>query len=146
MIKKIVGFFVFMLLVATIIPITTATETEPERDTLEFTNVKIFVRGIPDTISIIGSTCILIDLISPILLNARVNLEFRMKFSPEIPKVFVNWERQTIGSPVNVTLENFTGYGTPLLRPLTLTLSMMWGMIYLQASLIPTCLRQYWHF
>ena len=108
--RKIIGILVCALLITTIIPITTATESDLECNTFEITDAKIFIRGKPDSISIGGGFHVII---SPVFINAWIHLEFSMNWSSEIPKVVVNGEQLPIEEPFTITMENFTGFGTP---------------------------------
>ena len=109
--KEIVGIFVCMLLITTIIPVSTATDTDTEYNTFEITDAKIFIRGRPQAITIAGGLYLII---SPIFINAIIWLEFPLnEIFPKPPKVIMNGERLTIEEPVKISMENFTGFGTP---------------------------------
>jgi hypothetical protein len=108
--KKLSGIFVCMLIIATIIPINSATETRSEYNTSEITDAKIFIRGKPDSVSITGG---FLTLISPIFINVRIHLNFSMIWSSRIPKVVVNGVKLPTEEPFTITMENFTGFGTP---------------------------------
>jgi len=110
--KKIIGICVFTLLITTVIPLISATETSSEWNIFEITNAKIFIRGKPDYYSIAGRFC---NIFSPIFINAWIHLNFSMNWSSKIPKVIVNGEQITIEEPFTITIENFTGFGTPAL-------------------------------
>jgi len=128
--KKLIGMFVCMLLIATIIPVTTATETSSEYNTFEITDAKIFIRGQPDSISTFPVK------ISPVFINAWIHLNFSMIWSSRIPKVVVNGEKLSTEEPFTITMENFTGFGTPvfagpLRRTFLLLRFILLGVMYI---------------
>ena len=108
--KKLIGIFVCMLLITTIIPVTTATETSSEYNTFKITDAKIFIRGQADSLSINGGFYVKF---SPVFINAWIHLNFSMIWSSRIPKVVVNGEKLSTEEPFTITMENFTGFGTP---------------------------------
>jgi len=108
--KKIIGICIFALLITAVMPVITATETSSECNFFKITDAKLFIRGKPDYYSIAGRFYIIV---SPIFINAWIYLNFSMNWSSKIPKVIVNGEQVPIEGPFTITIENFTGFGTP---------------------------------
>ena len=114
--KKLVGILVCMLLIATIIPTSLATETQSKNGVIDFTDSRIYTRTVFSSGTYISYKGFLsaILMFTPIYRDVDIEIKLDTEDVYTSSIVYINGEKQIIQEPVTINIEGFNGLGSPI--------------------------------